>query len=198
MLERTAKPGPCASPHGVHGNHGSCSCSGEYVPAPDKFVITLTVNGVIYSAEIPSNMTLLRLLREKLGLTGTKEGCGAGECGACTVIMNGQTVNSCMVLAVEAMGAVLETVEGQAEGTSLSALQQAFIRNHAVQCGFCTPGMLMSVKHLLDHNPKPSRHEIAEAIEGNFCRCTGYQQIIEAVLDFTGQLQDGEGELKHV
>ncbi|PKK90332.1 MAG: (2Fe-2S)-binding protein [Candidatus Wallbacteria bacterium HGW-Wallbacteria-1] len=198
MLEHTAKPGPCATASNRTAAEGGCSCSHDYEASPDRARVDLSVNGVNYSREIPVNMTLLRFIREDLGLTGTKEGCGAGECGACTIIMNGQTVNSCIVLAVEAHNAVIETVEGQSEGTRLSDLQQAFIRNHAVQCGFCTPGMLMSIKHLLDSNPRPSRHEIQEAIEGNFCRCTGYQQIIEAVLDHTGQLEAGEGDLRHV
>jgi carbon-monoxide dehydrogenase small subunit len=134
------------------------------------------------------NRTLLRFIREDLGLTGTKEGCGAGECGACTVYMNGKTVNSCMVLAAEADGAVIETIEGEAADGMLSRLQEAFDRNHAVQCGFCTPGMLMSAKELIHNHPKPTVEQIKEGLEGNLCRCTGYQQIIEAVLDATGQL----------
>jgi carbon-monoxide dehydrogenase small subunit len=142
------------------------------------------------------NRTLLRFIREDLGLTGTKEGCGAGECGACTVYMNGKTVNSCMVLAAEADGAVIETIEGEAADGMLSGLQQAFDRNHAVQCGFCTPGMLMSAKELIHNHPKPTVEQIKEGLEGNLCRCTGYQQIIEAVLDATGQLTRKEG-LEH-
>jgi carbon-monoxide dehydrogenase small subunit len=142
------------------------------------------------------NRTLLRFIREDLGLTGTKEGCGAGECGACTVYMNGKTVNSCMVLAVEADGAVIETIEGEAAEGMLSKLQEAFDRNHAVQCGFCTPGMLMSAKELIHNHPKPTVEQIKEGLEGNLCRCTGYQQIIEAVLDATGQLTRKEG-LEH-
>jgi carbon-monoxide dehydrogenase small subunit len=142
--------------------------------------ITVKVNGMKYERDIAPHRTLLRFIREDLGLTGTKEGCAAGECGACTVILNGKTVNSCLILAAEVNGAVIETVESEAKGGKLSALQQAFLKHHAVQCGYCTPGMLMSVKALLKENPKPTVHEIKEAIEGNFCRCTGYQQIIEA------------------
>ena len=143
--------------------------------------ISLTVNGQRYEREVAEHKTLLHFLREDLGLTGTKEGCGAGECGACTIIMNGATVNSCLVLALEADGAELETIEGVASGGELSRVQQAFHDHHAVQCGFCTPGMVISAVDLLRRNPHPSRGQIIEGIEGNFCRCTGYEQIIEAV-----------------
>jgi carbon-monoxide dehydrogenase small subunit len=155
--------------------------------------IKLTANSQAYERDVVENRTLLRFIREDLGLTGTKEGCGAGECGACTVYMNGKTVNSCMVLAVEADGAVIETIEGEAAEGMLSKLQEAFDRNHAVQCGFCTPGMLMSAKELIHNHPKPTVEQIKEGLEGNLCRCTGYQQIIEAVLDATGQLTRKEG-----
>lgn len=155
--------------------------------------IKLTVNSQAYERDVVENRTLLRFIREDLGLTGTKEGCGAGECGACTVYMNGKTVNSCMVLAAEADGAVIETIEGEAADGMLSRLQEAFDRNHAVQCGFCTPGMLMSAKELIHNHPKPTVEQIKEGLEGNLCRCTGYQQIIEAVLDATGQLTRKEG-----
>jgi aerobic-type carbon monoxide dehydrogenase small subunit (CoxS/CutS family) len=147
--------------------------------------IKLTVNSQAYERDVAEDRTLLRFIREDLGLTGTKEGCGAGECGACTVYMNGKTVNSCMVLAVEADGAVIETIEGEAVD-----------QNHAVQCGFCTPGMLMSARELIHNHPKPTVEQIKEGLEGNLCRCTGYQQIIEAVLDATGQLTGKEG-LEH-
>jgi aerobic-type carbon monoxide dehydrogenase small subunit (CoxS/CutS family) len=161
--------------------------------------IELTVNGHVYEREIEGQWTLLRFLRESVGLTGTKEGCGAGECGACTVFLNGQTVNSCLVLAAEADGGVIETIEGEAKNGELSTIQSAFARHHAVQCGFCTGGMVMSVRDLLEKNPKPSVAEIKSGIEGNFCRCTGYQQIIEAVLDASGQLPAAaKGELKYV
>ena len=159
--------------------------------------IKLTVNGLVYEREIREHHTLLRFLREELNLTGTKEGCGMGECGACTVIVNGQAVNACMVLAAEADGAVVETVEGEAKGPSLSDIQQSFDRNHAVQCGFCTPGMVMSVKELLGRDARPSREDIQEAVEGNFCRCTGYTQIVEAVLELVGR-GDEKGGLTHV
>jgi len=161
--------------------------------------VTVEVNGRIYEREVAEDRTLVRFLREDLGLTGTKEGCGAGECGSCTVFMNGRTVNSCMVLAVEADGAKVETIEGEAKDGVLSSIQAAFDRNHAVQCGYCTGGMVLSVRELLKNNPRPSVAEIKEGIEGNFCRCTGYQQIIEAVLDASGQLTPSQkGELKHV
>lgn len=161
--------------------------------------ITLTVNDQVYIRDAAPSKNLLHFLREDVGLTGTKEGCGAGECGACTVIMNGKSVNACLVLAPEADGAVIRTVEGEAVNGELSPVQHKFMEHHAVQCGFCTPGMLMSIRDLLGRVPKPSVHQIKEAIEGNFCRCTGYQQIIEAVLDVTGQLtKDNKGELRHV
>ncbi len=155
--------------------------------------ISLKVNGRKYTRDVAENKNLLHFLREDLGLTGTKEGCGAGECGACTIVMNGRTVNSCLILAVEAAGAELETIEGEARNGKLSKLQRAFHDNHAVQCGFCTPGMIMSAKMLLQKNAKPTVEQIKEAIEGNFCRCTGYQQIIEAVQDASGQLKKKEG-----
>ncbi|MBN1519045.1 MAG: (2Fe-2S)-binding protein [Spirochaetales bacterium] len=158
--------------------------------------ITLTVNGDRYERECAEHHTLLRFIRETLGLTGTKEGCGMGECGACTVIMNGRAVNSCMVLAAEADGAVIQTIEGEAKGPTLSDIQASFERNHAVQCGFCTPGMVMSVKELLASDPHPSVDAIKEAVEGNFCRCTGYTQIVEAVTELTGT--GAKGGLDHV
>jgi carbon-monoxide dehydrogenase small subunit len=160
--------------------------------------IKLTVNGQAYEREVEEHKTLLRFLREDLGFMGTKEGCGAGECGACTVFLDGKTVNSCMVLAVEADGSSVETIEGEAKKGLLSDIQAAFDRHHAVQCGYCTGGMVMSVRELLVRNPRPSVAEIKEGIEGNFCRCTGYQQIIEAVLDVSGQAElANKGGLKH-
>ncbi len=155
--------------------------------------ISVRVNGQLHERDVLENRTLLRFLREDLGLTGTKEGCGAGECGACTVYMNGKTVNSCMVLAVEANGSEIETIEGEAENGMLSKLQEAFERNNAIQCGFCTSGMIMSARELIHNNPKPTVEEIKEGIEGNFCRCTGYQQIIEAILEATDQIEGKEG-----
>ncbi len=157
----------------------------------------MRVNGKEYTREVVESRTLLHFLREDLSLTGTKEGCGAGECGACTVILDGQAVNSCLILAAETDGSTIETIEGEAKNGKLSRMQEAFHNHHAVQCGFCTPGMIMTIKDLLRRKPKPSRDEIIDGIEGNFCRCTGYEQIIEAVLDVTGQLGKKEG-LRHV
>jgi aerobic carbon-monoxide dehydrogenase small subunit len=143
--------------------------------------ITLTVNGEPELVEIPSNLTLLGLLREKLALTGTKNGCSSGECGACTVLMNGEPVNSCMVLAVECDGAEIITVEGLATDGRLDPVQQALIDTGGVQCGFCTPGILITARALLDRNPHPSEEEICEALVGNLCRCTGYVRIIQGI-----------------
>ena len=126
-------------------------------------------------------MTLMRMLRESLALTGTKNGCSAGECGACTVLMNGEPVNSCMVLAVECDGAQIVTVEGLARDNQLDPIQEAIIESGAVQCGFCTPGILISSRGLLNRNPNPSEDQIREALVGNLCRCTGYTRIVEAV-----------------
>ena len=143
--------------------------------------ITVTVNGSTEMVEVPSNMTLLQLLRERLVLTGAKNGCAAGECGACTVIVNGEPVNSCMVLAVECDGAEIITVEGLAHDGQLDPVQEAIIAAGGVQCGFCTPGILISARALLDRNPHPSDYEIRDALIGNLCRCTGYLRIIDAV-----------------
>ena len=143
--------------------------------------ISLTVNGGAEQVMVPSNMTLLRMLRESLALTGTKNGCSAGECGACTVIMNGEPVNSCMVLAVECDGANILTVEGLADDKRLDPIQEALIQEGGVQCGFCTPGVLMSSRALLERNPNPSDEEIQQALVGNLCRCTGYVRIFESV-----------------
>jgi carbon-monoxide dehydrogenase small subunit len=145
--------------------------------------ISLTVNGSRESLDVPANMTLLQMLREKLALTGTKNGCEAGECGACTVLVNGEPVNSCMMLAVEADSQTVLTVEGLAPEGKLSPLQQAFVDHNAIQCGFCTPGMLMSATALLERNPRPTREEIQESLVGNLCRCTGYVRIIDAIED---------------
>ncbi len=144
-------------------------------------MIRFILNGKEVEVEVPPHWTLLQLLREKLGLTGTKEGCGIGECGACTVLLDGMPVNSCLVLAPKVDGRKVETIEGMGSRESLHPLQRSFIEFGAVQCGFCTPGMLMSAKSLLEKNPHPTREEIKEAISGNLCRCTGYQQIIEAI-----------------
>src|SRR5512135_733895 len=143
--------------------------------------INVTVNGSLEQVIVPSNMTLLRMLRETLSLTGTKNGCSAGECGACTVLMNGEPVNSCMVLAVECDGAEIVTVEGLAGDKQLDPIQDAIIEAGGVQCGFCTPGILISSRAFLDRNPHPTDDEIREALVGNLCRCTGYVRIVEAV-----------------
>jgi aerobic carbon-monoxide dehydrogenase small subunit len=144
--------------------------------------IALTVNGVSETLQVASNVTLLKLLREQLGLTATKNGCSAGECGACTVLMNGEPVNSCLVLAVEADGAEIITLEGLAPShDKLDPLQDAFVEHAGVQCGFCTPGMLISARALLNRNPHPDDEEIKQALRGNLCRCTGYVGIISAV-----------------
>ena len=147
--------------------------------------ITVTVNGSKEYLTVPSNMTLLQMLRDKLALTGTKNGCEAGECGACTVLVDGEPVNSCMMLAVEVDGREVTTVEGLArlygDEDQLSPLQDAFVEHNAVQCGFCTPGVLISAHALLERNPDPTEEEIREALVGNLCRCTGYLRIIEAV-----------------
>ncbi len=149
--------------------------------------INVKINGGLEQVEVPSNMTLLSMLREKLAMTGTKNGCAAGECGACTILMNGEPVNSCMVLAVEADGTELITVEGLAHEGELEVIQQTIIDKGGVQCGFCTPGVLISAKALLLRNPNPSEGEIREALVGNLCRCTGYVRIIEAVQAAAGQ-----------
>ncbi len=151
--------------------------------------IELTVNGTPWAGEVPAEMTLLRFIREVLALTGTKEGCGIGECSACVVILDGRPVNACLALAAEAHGATLRTIEGEAASGELTPLQDAFVEHHAVQCGFCTPGMIMSGQSLLDRTPNPTDDEIAEAMAGNFCRCTGYAAILSAVR----QVADGQG-----
>ena len=148
-----------------------------------KKMICLTINGKEYELAVSPNMTLADLLRQELLLTGTKKGCELGECGTCTVIMNGRAVNSCLVLAVQASGKDIITVEGLGTEQGLHPLQKKFIENGAIQCGFCTPGMLLSAKTLLDKNPKPSEQEIRTAISGNLCRCTGYQKIVESIKD---------------
>lgn len=145
-------------------------------------LVTLTVNGETHTIAVNPNLTLLDLLRNKLGLTGTKKGCELGDCGACTVMLDGKTVNSCLVLAVEAEGKEVLTIEGLASGQDLHPIQRAFIEHGAIQCGYCTPGMILSAKALLDKNPAPSEEEVKEAIGGNLCRCTGYIHIIDAIL----------------
>ncbi len=152
--------------------------------------ISVKVNGDMYTKDVADSQILLHFLRDDLGFTAAKEGCGAGECGACTIFMNGRVVNACLVFAAEADGAEIVTLENESKNGELSELQKAFQKHQAVQCGYCTAGMIMSVKELLLRNSKPSVDEIKEQIEGNFCRCTGYSQIIDAVLDVTGQLDN--------
>ena len=146
-----------------------------------KSFIQLTVNGRPVEALVEPNRTLIQFLREDLGLTGTKHGCGLGDCGACTVILDGQPVNSCLVLAISANGREVLTIEGLAENGKLHPVQQAFVDRGSIQCGFCSPGMILSAKALLDTNPNPTEQEIRMAISGNLCRCTGYQKIVEAI-----------------
>ena len=148
-----------------------------------KVQIQLNVNGLAYKKEVEPRRTLLELIREDLELTGTKEGCGLGECGTCTVLLDGKPIKSCITLAVQANGREVTTIEGMegADGT-LHPIQQAFIDHGAIQCGFCTPGMVLSAKALLDEKPKPTEMDVKQAIAGNLCRCTGYQKIVEAVL----------------
>jgi carbon-monoxide dehydrogenase small subunit len=143
--------------------------------------IKITVNNKIHQLDVDDSLRLIDVLRDHLGLTGTKEGCGIGECGACTVIMNGEAICSCLVLAGQLQDATIETIENIEKNNILSKLQESFLEYGAVQCGFCTPGMLMSAKALLDSNPKPTEAEIKEALEGNLCRCTGYIPIMNAV-----------------
>lgn len=143
--------------------------------------MVLTVNGRSHALEVEPHCSLLNVLREKLGLTGTKEGCNAGDCGACTVLLDGAPVNACLVLAVQAEGREITTIEGVGKDGQLDPLQEAFVRHGAVQCGFCTPGVVMSSLALLRDSPRPTRAEIQDALSGNLCRCTGYIQIIEAI-----------------
>jgi aerobic carbon-monoxide dehydrogenase small subunit len=143
--------------------------------------IKITVNGRPYELSVKPWATLLEILREDLGFTGTKEGCGVGECGACTVIMNGKTVNACLVLAPEADGKEITTIEGLSGGEKLDPVQEAFFEIGGLQCGFCTPGMIISTKALLSEKPEPTDQEIRKGLEGNFCRCTGYTKILESV-----------------
>jgi carbon-monoxide dehydrogenase small subunit len=146
-----------------------------------KKFIKLMINGKEVEAAVEPNQTLADFLRYNLELTGTKKGCETGDCGSCTVIMDGKPVNSCLVLAVQANSRTIETIEGMETDTGLHPLQQAFVEKGAIQCGFCSPGMLLSGKNLLDKNPNPDESEIRKAISGNLCRCTGYQKIVEAI-----------------
>jgi aerobic carbon-monoxide dehydrogenase small subunit len=146
-----------------------------------KRLMTLTVNSTPYEVAVEPQQSLLQLLREELHLTGTKEGCSEGECGACTVLLDGKTVDSCLIFALEAQGRAVTTIEGLAQGDQLHPVQKAFAEYGAVQCGFCTPGMILAAKALLDSNPHPTEVEIRQGISGNLCRCTGYVKIVEAI-----------------
>ncbi|MBC8418560.1 MAG: (2Fe-2S)-binding protein [Proteobacteria bacterium] len=143
--------------------------------------ITLTVNNQTHGLTVATNRTLVEVIRQELGLTGTKIGCGQGDCGACTVIMDGRPVNSCLVLAVQADGSHITTIEGIETDQSLHPLQEAFVEKGAIQCGFCSPGMILTGKNLLESNPEADEGEIRDAISGNLCRCSGYQKIVEAI-----------------
>jgi carbon-monoxide dehydrogenase small subunit len=145
-----------------------------------KMTIMIKVNGQEFDLVIPVNKTLTQVLREDLRLTGTKQGCAVGDCGSCTVLLNGKPVNSCLILAVEVDGQEITTIEGLAVD-GLHPIQQSFVEHGGIQCGFCTPGMILSAKALLDKNPTPSEPEIRAAISGNLCRCTGYQKIVESI-----------------
>lgn len=151
-----------------------------------------TINGEAIVVDVDPSLSLAQFLREKLYLTGTKIGCGKGECGACTVIMNGKAVTSCIIPILRAEGAEITTIEGLADGAKLHPLQESFIEQGAIQCGFCTPGMIMSAKALLDSNPNPTQLEVREALGGNICRCTGYVNIENAVFDAAEKMRKGD------
>jgi len=157
-----------------------------------KKTITLEVNGVPETCEVEVGQTLLRLLRDGLDLTGTKEGCNEGECGSCMVLLDGRPVNSCLVLAVEAHGRAVTTIEGMGRDGALHPLQKAFLAHTAVQCGFCTPGMIVSAAALLRQTPSPTEDDVRKALAGNLCRCTGYRQIVDAVLAAAAALRAPE------
>ena len=147
-----------------------------------KIRISLNVNGKMYEIEVQPHWTLLHVIRNELGLTGTKEGCARGECAACTVIMDGKSVPACLVPAVRGEGKKIKTIEALQDGKKLHPVQQAFVENGAVQCGFCTPGMVMTSIAYLEQNPKPSETEVREALKGNLCRCTGYAKYVESIM----------------
>ena len=158
-----------------------------------KHVVTTTINGRREEFLCEPRQTLLDVLRDVLGLTGTKEGCSNGNCGACTVLMNGRAVNSCLVLGVEAEGAEIETIEGVAPAEGIDPIQRAFLEGAAVQCGICTPGFIMSTKALLSENPNPTEEDIRCSLAGNLCRCTGYDKIVRAVQTASAARQKGDG-----
>ena len=150
--------------------------------------VSMTVNGTTYEHDVEPRTLLVLHLRENMGLTGTHVGCDTSSCGACTILVNGETVKSCTLLAVQCDGAEIKTIEGMSTNGELHPIQESFREKHGLQCGFCTPGMVMSSWQLLERNPKPSEHEIRHAIEGNFCRCTGYHNIVKAVQDAATKL----------
>jgi carbon-monoxide dehydrogenase small subunit len=158
-----------------------------------KEIAIFLVNGQEYEVILEPHMLLIDVLRDELGLTGTKYACGAGDCGACTVLIDGRPSFSCLTLAVTVKGRSILTIEGVAEGNELHPIQQAFVDQGAVQCGFCTPGMILSAKALLDENPEPTRDEIKTALAGNLCRCTGYVKIVDAVEAAAAALRNGGG-----
>jgi len=160
----------------------------------NKNIVALTVNGEEYDLALEPQVTLLEALRDHLGLTGTKEGCGTGECGSCTVLMDDKPILSCLTLAADCRGSQIVTIEGLAQGGKLTAVQEAFLEKGAVQCGFCTPGMVLSVTALLDENQQPSEEDLKKALEGNLCRCTGYNKIVEAVHQAVETISSPEGE----
>jgi carbon-monoxide dehydrogenase small subunit len=157
-----------------------------------KRELRITVNGDAYHLLVDAHRTLLDVIRDEIGFTGTKNGCGQGECGACTVLLDGEPVNSCLVLAHEADGRDVVTIEGLGRGGTLHPVQEAFVQTGAIQCGFCTPGMVMATKALLDRNPEPTRQEILDGLKGNLCRCTGYVKIIDEVEQASCLMGGGE------
>jgi carbon-monoxide dehydrogenase small subunit len=159
-----------------------------------KKQVKLTVNGEPCEILVNPAQTLLQVIRGNLGLTGTKESCGLGDCGSCTVFLDGKIVNSCLILAVEADGKEVLTIEGLSKGGQLHPIQKAFIEHGAIQCGFCTPGMILTAKALLDENPAPTEEEVREAIAGNLCRCTGYVKIVEAIMAAADEVRAGRPE----
>lgn len=150
--------------------------------------VAITVNGVQRQADVEPRTLLVYFIRETVGLTGTNVGCDTSSCGSCTVLLDGESVKSCTLLAVQADGRSVETIENLADGDTLHPLQDAFHRNHGLQCGYCTPGMIMAAKSYLAEHPNPTEEEVREALEGNLCRCTGYQNIVKSILDAAGQM----------